>query len=210
VRLGSGFVERTSSGSVMAPVGAALDDALFLVRRGALVRVELDGRKSVVIDGARVRGVATDGTRVVAVGDRVLVSEDGGRRFEDRGPLKLAAPSVFAGGGSYYVVQGGILSSRLFVSEAGGPLEPRKAPVRDVRILAVDPRDGRRAWLASWGEGVWRSEDAGRSWEDVELEGLEVQALVVDFGRGERARDEAWVAATNLATPSGVFHHAAR
>jgi hypothetical protein len=107
-----------------------------------------------------------------------------------------------------YVVQGGLVSSQLFVSEAGSALELREAPVRDVRTLAVDPRDGRRVWLASWGEGVWRSKDGGRSWEDLDLEGLEAQALVVKFGQGEGARDEAWVAATNLAIPSGVFRHA--
>jgi hypothetical protein len=209
VPLGAGFA-RTSRGAVMAPHGAALDDALFFVRRGALVRVELDGRQRVVIDGRAVSGVATAGARVVAVGDHVFVSEDGGRRFEARDPLQLPAPMVFAGGGAYYVVQGGLLSSKLFVSEAGGPLEARDAPVRDLRDLAVDPRDGRRLWAASWGEGVWRSEDGGRSWKDLELEGLEIQALVVDFGTGERAGDGAWVAATNLAIPSGLFHHAAR
>lgn len=203
VPLGSGFGERTR--------GAALDDALFLMHRGALVRVALDGSQRVVIDGRAVSGVATAGTRVVAVGDRVFVSDDGGRSFEAREPLQLPAPMVFAGGDAYYVAQSGLLSTQLFVSEAGGPLVARDAPVRDLRELAVDPRDGRRLWAASWGEGVWRSEDGGRTWEDLELEGLEIRALVVDFGSGQRAGgNEAWAAATNLAITSGVFHHAAR
>jgi len=190
-----------------ALVGAALDDAFFVVRRGALVRVELDGHPREVIQDASITGVDTDGKRVVAVGKHVFVSEDEGRRFEDRGPLELPAPSVYAGGGSYYVVQGGLLTSQLFVSEAGRALEKRDTPVRDVRILEVDPQDGQRVWLASWGEGVWRSEDGGRSWHDLELEGLEAQALVVNFAR-ELAGGEAWVAATNLAIPSGIFHYA--
>lgn len=210
VPLGVGFATRGRGGAVLPPCGAALDDTLFFVRDGALVRVELDGRQRVVIDGPSVNDVATAGARVVAVGDRVFVSEDGGKRFEPRGPLQLEAPMVFAGGDAYYVVQGGLVSSQLFVSEAGGPLEARDAPVRDLRTLAVDPSDGRRLWAASWGEGVWRSEDGGRSWKDLELEGLEVQSLVVDFGTGERAGDGAWVAATNLAISSGLFHHAAR
>jgi hypothetical protein len=210
VPLGVGFAESGRGGAVLAPSGAALDDALFFVRRGALVRVELDGGQSVVVDGPSVSDVATAGARVVAVGDRVFVSDDGGRRFEARERLQLKAPMVFASGDAYYVVQGGLLTSQLFVSEAGGPLEARDAPVRDMRTLAVDPRDGRRLWAASWGEGVWRSEDGGRSWKDLELKGLEVRALVVDFGTGERAGDGAWVAATNLAIPSGLFHIAAR
>lgn len=210
VRLGAGFAARGRGGRVIRPSGAALDDALFLVRRGALVRVELDGRQRAVIDGPPVNDVATAGARVVAVGDRVFVSEDEGEHFEDRGPLQIKTPMVFAGGDAYYVVQGGLVSSQLFVSEAGGPLEARAAPVRDLRTLAVDPRDGRRVWAGSWGEGVWRSEDGGRSWKDLELEGFEVQALVVDFGTVERVGDGAWVAATNLAIPSGLFHHAAR
>ncbi|MDI1475334.1 hypothetical protein [Polyangium sp. y55x31] len=191
--------------STRMPEGAALDDAFFVVRPRSLVRVELRGHQSEVIDGASITGVAADGTRVIAVGSHLFVSEDGGRHFEDRGPLGLPAPSVYAGGGSYYLVQGGLMSSRLFVSEAGRRLEERKAPVRDIRVLAVDPHDGRRIWIGTWGEGIWRSDDAGRTFQDLELEGLEVQSLVVDF-----ATKDAWVAATNLATPSGVFHYGAR
>jgi len=191
------------------PDGAALDDALFVTHPRALVRVERSGHQSKVIDDVSITGVATDGNRVVAVGSRVFVSEDGGKRFQDRGPLELPAPSVFAGGGSYYVVQGGVMSSRLFVSEADGRLEERQVPMRDIRVLAVDPRDGRRVWLGTWGEGIWRSEDAGRTFQNLALEGLEVQSLVVDFAKKE-AGGEAWVAATNLAIPSGVFHYGTR
>ncbi|MDI1445603.1 hypothetical protein [Polyangium sp. 6x1] len=186
--------------------GAALDDAFFVVHSKALVRVELGGHQSKVIDGVSITGVATDGMRVVAVGAHVFVSEDGGRRFQDRGPLGLPAPSVYAGGGSYYVVQGGFMSSRLFVSEAGRRMEERKVPIRDIRVLAVDPHDGRRVWIGTWGEGIFRSEDAGRTVQSLELEGLEVQSLVVDFAKKDGG-GEAWVAATNLATPSGVFHY---
>ncbi|MDI3290171.1 hypothetical protein [Polyangium sp. 15x6] len=195
--------------STRMPEGAALDDAFFVVHSRGLVRVERDGHHSNVLDGASITGVATDGSRVIAVGSHVFVSEDGGRHFDNRGATGLQAPSVYAGGDSYYLVQGGIMSSRLFVSEAGGRLEERKAPVRDIRVLAVDPHNGRRVWVGTWGEGIWRSEDAGRTFQDLELEGLEVQSLVVDFAKKE-AGPEAWVAATNLATPSGVFHHAAR
>ena len=210
VGLGSGFAERGRGGAVIRPRGATLDDALFFVRRGSLVRVELDGRQRVVIAGPKVVDVAATGTRVMAVGDRIFVSDDGGRHFEAREPLKVQPHRVFAGGDVYYVVRGGLLSSKLFVSEAGSPLEARDAPVRDLRTMAVDPRDGRRVWAASWGEGVWRSEDGGRTWKDQELEGLEVQALAVDFGTGQRPGDGAWVAATNLAIGSGLFHHAVR
>ncbi|TKC98229.1 hypothetical protein [Polyangium fumosum] len=77
------------------------------------------------------------------------------------------------------------------------------------RVLAVDPHDGRRVWLGTWGEGIWRSEDAGRTFQNLALEGLEVQSLVVDFAKKE-AGAEAWVAATNLAIPSGVFHYGTR
>ncbi|MDC3958903.1 WD40/YVTN/BNR-like repeat-containing protein [Polyangium jinanense] len=191
--------------SARMPEGAALDDAFFVVGSRGLVRVARDGHQSKVLDGTSITGVATDGSRVVAVGSNVFVSEDGGRHFKDRGPTGLQAPSVYAGGGSYYLVQGGIMSSRLFVSEADGRLEERKPPMRDIRVIAVDPHDGRRVWVGTWGEGIWRSEDAGRTFQDLELEGLEVQSLVVDF-----STKDAWVAATNLATPSGVYHYGAR
>jgi len=187
------------------PVGAALDDAIFLVHGGALVRVEREAPARMVIDGGAITGVATDGERVVAVGKHLFVSEDGGLHFEDRGALDLPAPSVYAGGGSYYVVQGGVVSSQLFVSESGKALEERSAPVRDVRAIVVDPRDGRRAWFASFGEGIWQTEDGGMNYRDLELEGLEVRALCVDFARGQAGAG--WVAASNLAIPSGIFHY---
>lgn len=206
VPLGRGFSEGRG---LLRPVeGAAFDDALLLLRRETLVRVDLEGREEVVIERG-VSSVAIDGARVIAVGARLHVSEDGGRSFVDRGPLPFKAPRVHAGGGSYYVVQVGVLSSELCASEGGGALEAREAPVHDVRELAVDPRDGRRLWLASWGEGVWSSEDGARTWRARGLEGLEIHALAARPGRTRDGAalpgDEVLAVGANLAVPAGIF-----
>jgi photosystem II stability/assembly factor-like uncharacterized protein len=38
---------------------------------------------------------------------------------------------------------------------------------RSPECLAVDPHDPARVYCGTWGHGVWRSDDAGRSWEPV-------------------------------------------
>lgn len=200
VPLAPGFSDKR--GHLQPVEGAALDDALLLLRRGSLVRVDSKGREDIVIP-RHVQSVASDGARVIAVGTHLHVSEDGGRSFADRGPLPFKGPRVHAGGGAYYVVQGGLLDSEIHASEGGGPLQMRTSPVRDARDLFVDPRDGRRLWLASWGEGIWTSEDGGRTWQARGLEGLEIHALVA------RPNGEALAVGANLAVPAGVFRLAA-
>src|SRR5437588_10069634 len=50
-----------------------------------------------------------------------------------------------------------------------------------VRCLASDPAQPQRVWSGTSGAGVWRSDDAGRSWRALagDLETLDVSALAV-------------------------------
>jgi hypothetical protein len=52
-------------------------------------------------------------------------------------------------------------------------------PDQDVRCLAVDPHGDKRVWAGTQGDGIWISEDAGRTWQASGLQGKIVKALAV-------------------------------
>ena len=105
--------------------------------------------------------------------------------------------------GALWVVDGGILTSQFWVW-SGDTWRSQALPVRDVRVVAFDPQDARRAVLGSWGEGVWMTAGAsGRSWRLLGLRGAEVRDLSV--GPGLR---HVHVSTSNAIFPRGVYQWA--
>lgn len=80
------------------------------------------------------------------------------------------------------------------------PSRDGELPVRDVRVIVADPTQGARAMLGSWGEGIWLTEDGGRSWKKLGLRTMQVRSLAVDW-RHRRA----WAASANLLFHRGVY-----
>jgi hypothetical protein len=93
-----------------------------------------------------------------------------------------------------------MFGSHFYVGEPGRPLEERRLPDSDTRIMVANPRDGREVWAGSWGGGVHRSRDAGRTFEFVGLERVEVGTMLVDFDA-----HKIFVPSWNMAFNQGFF-----
>jgi len=145
--------------------------------------------------------LALDGTVTVAcaAGSRVLVVEServrgAGRAWESLdGAASFTPISSFRGNGSLcalaadgwaWVADGGLLTGDLAVRAPGQSFVVLDAPLSRIEAVVVRPTDGREAFVAGWGGGVFRTRDGGSSWEHLGLDGFEVGALAVDFERG--------------------------
>lgn len=152
--------------------------------------------------GPYVRSVALapDSDLALACGRRWSVRERG--VWADVTPApELGAAEAFVGGGGWrYALIGGVWSGELWAAAPGQGFRRVTAPVPDTRVLAPHPVDGRRVLAASWGQGVWRSEDGGETWTPLGLERVEVRTLAVNWARGEVC-----AGASNLMFVRGVF-----
>jgi photosystem II stability/assembly factor-like uncharacterized protein len=101
----------------------------------------------------------------------------------------------------------GTADGHIFGSDDGGEhwvLRGRAGPRLDsvVTAILVDPRDGRILYAATWardsaaGGGVFRSDDAGRTWRSAGLTGEAVRALAFAPSTLVAARDATLVAGT--------------
>ena len=130
---------------------------------------------------------------VAARGDAVLVSdyrhwhqsEDSGQTWTNITPADVdytAEPYLSRDGLRYWLVSG-VFSSELYASSAGHPPIKRTVPVRDARVLVINPDDGKERWLGSWEGGVFRSLDGGETWLEMGLQRVQVSSMAVDFQR---------------------------
>jgi photosystem II stability/assembly factor-like uncharacterized protein len=62
-------------------------------------------------------------------------------------------------------------------AETGSVRQARDLAGRPLTCLAVGPGTAGRAWCGTSREGLWRTDDAGRSWRRVGLEGEELTAV---------------------------------
>jgi hypothetical protein len=143
---------------------------------------------------------------VLATGSRVFESPDAGKTWRDISPAPsplVHAEAAIGGGGFLYIFEGGMFGSHFYVGEPGRPLEERRLPDSDTRVMVANPRDGREVWAASWGGGVHRSRDAGRTFELVGLDRVEVGTMLVDFDA-----HKVFVPSWNMAFNKGYFWRA--
>lgn len=155
----------------------------------ALYRLDRAGGRWQFVDACeRPTGVALapDEHEVLVVGRRWCARVDDGPWVDVSPPdiddLGRFPEAALGGGGWRYVFTSGFLSSTLHVrgpDDAGFTL--RDLPVRDIRVMVSDPVDGRRAWLAAWGEGVHFTADGGATWRSLGLRRVQVRSLAVDF-----------------------------
>lgn len=158
--------------------------------------------------GHRVTSVAAprpdDGASpVLALGNRWSQSDDDGLTWRDvtpPGDLPMS-PEGAVGGGWRYAYGGGPMSAGAFYAGApDGPMVARTAPAPDMRTAIANPRRGAEVWVATWGQGVFRSLDGGQSWQDVGLQRLELRTLAADWDTGR-----VWTASSNLIGSNAVY-----
>ncbi|MCL4562999.1 MAG: hypothetical protein M1281_20595 [Chloroflexi bacterium] len=75
---------------------------------------------------------------------------------------------------------------------------------RDIRCLAADPRHSHILYAGTQGDGVWRSQDAGRSWHPAGLAGRIVKSIVVSAFPGRNATEPGMVFA-GMKSPASIF-----
>jgi hypothetical protein len=203
LRLRSGEWRRVA-GQPRTPTYAAASAGLFAAAGGPLLRFATpDGPAEPVagVDGATT--VCSGGHRVVAVrssraggGGRLWQSDDDGAHFVETPGVSLPSTlCAVSGDGTIWIAAEGFFAGALAVATAGGAFVERSLPAPRIEALVVDPADGNHGWIGTWGGGVHRTRDGGKSWESMGLAGSEVSALVIDF-----ARNIAWAG-----TGSGVF-----
>jgi hypothetical protein len=189
------------------PAAAMAGDRFFLAAGGRLyeyVRGQ-DRWSPFTRAGFPVREVAAavegSGIRVLLTGREWMENDmKGGWRHVRPPGAVVAWPCPAAGGGWRYVFQGGMLTGTLYAAGPGGPFVKREAPAPDLRVLAVNPADGREVWAATWGQGVYRSTDGGATWRYRGLRGIQVRAMAVDFDGGTVI-----AGSSNLVFEKGLF-----
>ncbi|HVK73571.1 MAG TPA: hypothetical protein VM734_09630 [Kofleriaceae bacterium] len=171
-RMGDGY-DLDSEHDLLGIVCRGLDTAFVVGELGTFLRTFDGGATWDVVDLATtrtLRSVATSGPSTVYVaGDGILVmSPDSGRTFTSL-PVD---PST-----SWLAVASGHGSDGALALDAGGQVWRYDAEFRtmgavtsltDARVVAMS-HDGARAVVAGNGRTLLRSEDAGRSWRQIDL-----------------------------------------
>lgn len=60
---------------------------------------------------------------------------------------------------------------------------------KNTQCLAVDPQRPEQVYCGTFGQGLWRSQDTGRSWEQVGADVIERQVMSVAVSKTERVGD---------------------
>lgn len=134
------------------------------------------------------------GDRVLAIQTAVSAIDRPGRAWESRdGGLTFQPEPSFAGpadhcaiadDGAAYAATSVMFGGRLAARPAGGRFVELEPPLARVEAIRVNPANGREVWIGGWGGGVFRSVDAGRTWDHLGLHGFEVESIHVDFASG--------------------------
>lgn len=179
-------------------------DEIMATIRGRLHRLDMSGGTwSELTELGRVHAVALapDGDGAFAAGSRWWWRE-GGEWVDVTPPGELGFPNeVYVGGGGWrYALLGGFMGGDMMVAGPGEAFRRAGSPVADPRVMIVDPDDGRRVIVGSWGQGIWVSRDGGASWTSLGLWKIQVRSMAY-----ERRSGRLCVASSNLMWDKGVF-----
>jgi hypothetical protein len=161
--------------------------AIWLALGGKLYQGNTeDGILALVNTLPQARYVAARGETVLVSGYRHWhQSEDRGQTWVEITPAgeDSSAEPYLSNDGWRYWLMSGVFSSALYVSSSTETPTKRRLPVRDARVLVINPKDGKELWLGSWEGGVFRSLDSGETWQDMGLQRVQVRQMAVDFQR---------------------------
>lgn len=82
-----------------------------------------------------------------------------------------------------WLASSGLFSGKFAVRSGTGAYTLVDSPVPRPEAMFGNKSDPNELWAAFWGSGVYRTRDAGKSWQYMGLRGSEVTSLVVDFER---------------------------
>jgi hypothetical protein len=158
-------------------------DRLYAGLLDAGVLVSTDGARSwaeakVGLGNRSVRALAVAGGRLFAgTDDGVFTSGDGAQKWARTGLAGSDVRAVAAAGERLYAAA----ANRVFASADGGQSWAQTGPDTWAAVAALAASDA-ALYAATRGDGVWRSEDAGRSWQSLKsgLPGLYINALAVE------------------------------
>ncbi len=100
--------------------------------------------------------------------DGLLASSDGGRSWEPTALSGSDAMNVAAPGGGRLQIAGHEVYLESTDGGATWSPVPNNLPGLDLHAFAVDPADAERAWVFAAGHGLFRTENAGRDWEQLD------------------------------------------
>lgn len=191
------------------PAGALKDLAIGTGEIMAVIDSRLHRLDMVNGTWSEVKSVGrAEAVALAPVGDGALVAgrrwwwREGGEWVDVTPPGELGFPNdIYVGGGGWrYALLGGFMGGEVVVAGPGEEFRRVDSPVGDPRVLVVDPVDGRRVIVGSWGQGVWVSRDAGASWTALGLPKIQVRSLAYARRSGRLC-----AASSNLMWDKGVF-----
>ena len=170
---------------------------LFRLREGGWVSVHRGNVKTIVASPDRKKKL------ILSLGRRWRESSDGGKTWRDvtaTGADLLTPRGAVGGGGRRYVFEGGVFRGRFYAAGPGERFQERELPAPDIRVMVASPADGRDIWIGSWGQGIFRSRDAGRTWRYMGLRGIQVRSMALDI-----ESRKIYAASSNLLFRHGIY-----
>ncbi len=135
-------------------------------------------------------------------GRRWMESRDGGHHWRDITPAKdlffHSARAALGNQGTRYAYSGGFFQGHLLVAQPNQPFRRRPTPASDIRALVVHPENDHKIWLGTWGQGIFASDDTGKTWRYLGLRGVEVRSLAF-------FQDTLYAGSSNLVFNRGLF-----
>lgn len=137
-----------------------------------------------------------------ATGQRWLESNDGGHRWRDITPSQeifiSGARAALGNQGTRYAYSGGFFQGHLLVAPPRQAFRRHPTPASDIRTLIVHPEDDQTIWIGTWGQGVYTSKDAGKTWAGLGLRGVEIRHLAY-------FQDALYAGSSNLVFNRGLY-----
>ncbi len=137
-----------------------------------------------------------------ATGQRWIESDDRGRQWRDITPSQelfvSGARAALGNQGTRYAYSSGFFQGHLLVAPPRQPFRRHPTPASDIRALIVHPENDQTIWIGTWGQGVYASKNAGKTWRYLGLRGVEVRHLAY-------FEDALYASSSNLTFNRGLY-----